>query len=153
MATGFPTSVSALNQAKSNESAADLLAKNQVWDWAVSVRFYAALHYVEHRVFPFPLESRGVKLKLDPGSYAIRLEVGPHEARCRAVRSTLGKEVGAKYRRLWEMSSQARYKRFAHTQTNEANALRLLDVVKKSCLAKRGPTPPGRKRNRKKAKP
>ena len=82
-----------LEKSKHNETLADLLAtKNDYFDWAVTVLFYAALHYVDAVLSVS---------RLDPLNHAQR-----HSAM--GANDTL-RRIFPEYRNLETMSRNARY--------------------------------------------
>ena len=96
-----------LSQARSNEFVALFLLQHQYPDWAVTVFFYAALHYVESVLAESNLHSEN------------------HPVRDSSIaRSVKLRAIYGEYRYLKTLSTDARYrvKKFGETELRTAQA-------------------------------
>ena len=109
-----------LDQARHNEAFFSEMSLDLYGDWAVTVLFYSALHYIDAY-----LAKMG---HIDPGSHDVRDGLVSRFPETRAV--------ARQYFRLKNFSSSARYYG-AHFTRSEANSLRLgeFDAVKARMMA------------------
>ncbi|BAZ87817.1 hypothetical protein [Dolichospermum compactum] len=94
-----------IKQAELNEDAADIAAQSECYDWAVTMCFYAALHYVEgHAIF----NSKDIYAEY------YNIESNQHNRRIAYVHDVSYDKYGdmlrsAAYETLYKASMKARY--------------------------------------------
>jgi len=131
-----------LEHAEHNEALCHKLFAEGSWnDWVVTTAFYAAIHFLEQRLFP---------LKLKQAEYASFDEYYPsridgsrtqHACRDRLVYDRLRKAHAA-YRFLFDSCRTARYYDYGTTHAIAEAARLKLAVVKSLCVAVKAPMAP-----------
>lgn len=136
-----------LNHAIHNEQITALLCCNKEnVDWIITTAFYAALHYVDHKIFPLKAKtSTGTTYKIKNFdeyyahvymSTAIGRVKDKHTARLELVKKELP-SIGADYSWLKSLCWTARYSnyQFANEQKYIDETLRRLKAIKDGCTS------------------
>jgi hypothetical protein len=103
-----------LDHGAHNKAAFDhLYPKKEFVDWIITTAFYAALHYVDHKIFPIKYSEKGVQITFeDMDSYAVsaanRFSKDKHTCRLSLVKQKLP-EIYFEFNWLYSNSSTARY--------------------------------------------
>jgi len=101
-------------------------------DWVVTTAFYAALHYVQHEIFP--LQHKGTTYH-DFSHYYSRVmkpqnnKINKHAATIELVKSHIA-PADVSYRALFDASMNARYSHYNVSPAKAAHAKALLDKIK-----------------------
>jgi hypothetical protein len=103
-----------LEHAKHNEEVYRYLYnKPEFCDWIITTAFYSAIHYVRHKMVPCELTLKDGKTHKFEDFESLfashrRSEEGRHGFQLRWIRDNHG-EISISYRRLHELSNEARY--------------------------------------------
>ncbi len=139
MATASTTWVQKrLNHALHNESASALLTQTGGFDdWAVTTAFYAAVHFVEQKIFPMPRVGGSRKNPI-LGVEAYKSHRGKVEG-CHTLRLDLVEQklpaIAGSFQRLYEQSINARYYDYQMDPRDASDAQRKLRSIKTMCCA------------------
>ena len=131
-------SLDRFNHGEHNEKACDLIATSNAFpDWVITTAFYAALHFVSYKIFPF---------KHPPGSNSLTFNTiedwqnfknyasnKRHDLLSNLV-ATHCPSISADYDWLLSMSMTARYHEFQHDKLIAEKAIGLLKTIKKACM-------------------
>lgn len=123
-----------LQHAKHNEDACNAIYQLEKYnDWVVTTAFYSALHYVNHKLFPSEYE--GTQFATLDTYYRHRFISSNRKPSKHWFTLNLVKEklptINASYRRLFELSSNARYIDYQTTP-------RLMEEARKSLIKVKG---------------
>lgn len=97
-----------------------MLSVSGFHDWAITVCFYAAIHFVEARLFYMHFQHTETSVPLNQQG---ELEYTPHRWREKMVRDNFAMPVWRSFRKLRENSEQARYLSFRQGATSPPNFL------------------------------
>ncbi len=122
-----------------NEKAYQFLKKKAEFiDWRVTTAFYAALHFVEHKLFPLTVTFAGKEQSFRSieeyrNFYGKRSK---HQARIHAVKNNI-KGCRTEYKELFDLSMQARYRnyQFDNSKRVDRKIERCLTGIKKACIS------------------
>jgi hypothetical protein len=136
-----------LTHAKHNESACHYLNKRQdLTDWVIVTAFYSAVHFVEHKIFPYKLDETTFHT-LD--QYIIWAKMtfprkDKHTFRAELV-SSVCPAISAEFNWLLSNTHTVRYYNYEFHQPRVASkiALENLQKIKSFCTAKNPPLAPG----------
>lgn len=121
-----------------NEEVCDLLALQKKFpDWTITTAFYAALHFVSYRIFPFNHKiNSGQTIKIENIEQWQQFKSYTSTKRHELLKDLVAKyceNIYPEYEWLLGMSMTARYHRFQHDQLLVDKAVRLMKQVKKVC--------------------
>jgi hypothetical protein len=123
-----------VEQGAHNEALCEKLSLEGEWyDWIVTIAFYAALHYVEYRIFPLTIKD--ITYEKFDNYYPSRTDntKSQHEARLKLVKERLNMGYPA-YRFLYDSSRNARYNNYKVSHELAKTAMLKLAVVKSLCI-------------------
>ncbi len=129
-----PNSFSQRNHALHNEEVCELLSSEPKFnEWVVTSAFYAALHFVQSKVFPI---HDGKAVYKNVSSYCLGLKqrnrMSKHKATL-AICQTELPDIAAEYQWLLSASMTARYQRYHIRDEVAATARKYLLAVKAAC--------------------
>ncbi|MDR2591321.1 MAG: hypothetical protein LBC59_00745 [Chitinispirillales bacterium] len=105
-------------------------------DWVITTAFYAALHFVRSKIFPFTATVDGKDITIaDFNSYCLKKQIssGKHRALFELVEEKMP-QLADKFNHLKDISWTARYNRYEYTREVSNFALEELDAIKSQCL-------------------
>ena len=122
-----------------NENVYQFLKKEPEFiDWRVTTAFYAALHFVEHKLFPLATTFAGKDetFKTIEEYRDFFSKRSKHQARVHAVKNNI-KPCRTEYKVLFDLSMQARYRRYKFSNSRQVDKKieRCLTAIKKACLS------------------
>ncbi len=133
-----------------NEKVCDLIAANGGFpDWSITTAFYAALHFVTFKIFPFKQKAGEVTMEFETigqwQDFKRYTSVKRHELLKDLVAIHLP-AIHPDYDWLLSMSMTARYHHYQHEPLIADKAVRLMKTIKKACepSTAAGPAPAGR---------
>lgn len=140
----FPTPPMAgnnhLDHAQHNHNVCGYLNANENFnDWTVVSAFYAALHYVSHKIFPIrDTTDDGHKFQIETIEEYINIKLrdrstGKHYALVDLVKAKCNNQIASRYRRLLELSKAARYNDYNVEKAIADAAIKTLEEVKVFC--------------------
>ena len=109
----------------------DLRNGSIYYDWSITTAFYAAIQFVEHKIFPIDLSGTSCS-NISEAKKALKFE-GRHKTREYLVGKVLGYSLGAKYKWLEDKSRNARYVSFKITVAEAEKAIQFCNEIKKAC--------------------
>lgn len=126
------------DQALHNEDVYNFLKQRKDFiDWRVTTAFYAALQFVEHKLFPLITSFAGKEETFNNieeyrDFYGKRSK---HVARVHAVKTNI-KSCRAEYKDLFDLSMNARYRQYKFDNPEQVDKKidRCLAKIKKACL-------------------
>lgn len=127
-----------LQHALHNEKACEhLLAGQDLSDWVVTTAFYASLHFVSYKIFPFSIKSKeGNSIKIENVDQYKNFNSNSNLSRHHHLANLVAKycpPIHPDYDRLLSLSMTARYDHY-QTDSLVANmAIRLMKTIKKHC--------------------
>ncbi|WP_340064805.1 hypothetical protein [Ascidiimonas aurantiaca] len=118
-----------------NQKLSGELYTTQIYfDWVITTAFYAAIHFVEHKLLPCEINSIQCKnINEVKSAYGIP---GRHSSRERLVFDKLPLDVAVKYKWLDDKSRYSRYVTYKVTKTEADKALSYLQYIQNSCCPK-----------------
>jgi len=129
-----------INHAKHNEQVCNYLNKKPEFsDWIITTAFYAALHYVRHKIIPYVhTDLSGNQKKYDDFETLFdnfkKEQEGRHGFQKRFVEEHLPK-IRYQYQRLHELCQNARYYNYQYTRHDSEKAREYLKIIKDFCLS------------------
>jgi hypothetical protein len=84
-------------------------------DWVVTLAFYASLHFLRHKLFPFEFHQKETIYNCDTFDYyytVLSHRVGKHGAMRALVETQCPRPVSIAYNRLMDMCFNARYNQY-----------------------------------------
>lgn len=129
--------MSTIAHAQHNKKACDfLLANSKFNDWVVTTAFYAAMHYVQSKIFPY---TEGSRTFVDIDSYVTYInsipggrKISKHAAVKKLVNTKLP-NVYTEYRKLFDTCMTARYSMYKVHKADAINAQAELLIIEKAC--------------------
>ena len=122
-----------LSHAEHNEALCNLILKDGNFnDWAITTAFYAALHFAQHKIFPF---KQGRKVFKDLNHYYFQhlvksgKRISKHQTMIGLVRSSLPKSYSS-YRWLLDASQTARYNDYRVSKEKAFKSWERMQLVK-----------------------
>ena len=128
-----------LKHALHNEEVCKHLSLNQDFcDWQITTAFYAALHFVSYKIFPFQVPSLEGKKTLIENldqyfNYNNPKRLSKHELLSNLVNTNCA-GISPDYDWLIDMSMTARYKNYTSDKDIASKAMRLMLAIKKACV-------------------
>lgn len=123
--------------AQHNKAVSDhLLAQTSFNDWVVTTAFYAALHYVQGKIFPY---TEGSQTFQDIDSYVSHLNrasSGRTHTKHSAVKALVGKQlphIRNEYRKLFDTCMTARYFMYKVQKSAALDAQAVLLLIEQAC--------------------
>jgi len=119
-----------IEQARHNESVCNYLGKkDEHSDWVITTAFYSAIHYVRHLMLSFT-DSDVSDINFE-SIFRIKKNVseGRHGFQLRYVNNNYN-EIKYEYKRLHDLSENARYMNYLFTRTDATNAKEYLKRIK-----------------------
>ena len=121
-----------------NEEVCDLLALHKKYpDWTITTAFYAALHFVSHKIFPFAYKVDGKNtLKFESLEQWQQFKSYASNKRHELLKDLVARHcetIYPEYEWLLGMSMTARYHRFQYDQLVVDKAVRLMKQIKRAC--------------------
>lgn len=143
MATDLPsasTTGSRREHALHNERVCNYLVEaGEYNDWVVTTAFYAALHWIEHYLFPYTIPYKGIdQVFNDINHYAVWLKresgdrTSKHVLRLELVRDNC-KGICASYQSLYDNCMSARYRDYRVSQKLVVKARKSLKQIHEFC--------------------
>lgn len=105
---------------------------NKHHDWVVTTAFYSALHFVDLKIFPFPISAGQTCEDLRTAQDHLKT-FNKHETRLEMVKLQCKLDISIAYRWLYDNSSDARYKTFRFTPTQADKAIEMLTKIENYC--------------------
>lgn len=121
-----------------NDKACEILRLKEFPDWTITTAFYAALHFVSSKIFPFEKEFKGNKLKfIDLPQYQSfkQKQHNKHELLCNLVHEFC-EEIHPEYEWLLSASYTARYRSYNHSPEIVNRSVDYMGRIKKYCKPK-----------------
>lgn len=112
---------------------------NKHFDWVITTAFYSALHFVDLKIFPFPVGGGGSCNDIKTAKSQLRMS-SKHETRLEMVKLQCTRPVYDAYRWLYTASAEARYTTYKFQACQADKALDSLRVIQKYCVP--APTEP-----------
>ena len=116
-----------------------LLPNEKFADWIVNTAFYAALHFVDYKIFPLTFSERGIQIKIDDiDSYAVSMlnkhNNDKHVCRIKLVETKL-RPIAYEFNWLFSACKNARYNDFNFTDPQKTCELakKHLAAIKDFC--------------------
>ena len=127
-----------LNHAKHNERVCNFLSKKEDFtDWIVTTSFYSAIHFVDHKIFPF--EESGLKFNTIEQYFTYWKandfpSMDKHSIRVNLV-ERLCSEISIPFSWLRSQCYTARYHQYSYTRPRETSnqAKQYLKKIKDYC--------------------
>lgn len=121
-----------------NEEVCDLLALNQKFaDWTITTAFYAALHFVSFKIFPFTHKAdKNTSIKIENLEQWQQHKSYSPTSRHELLKDLVAKycaDISPEYEWLLGLSMTARYHKFQHDILVANKAVRLMKQIKKYC--------------------
>lgn len=127
-----------LKHALHNESACNYLSlKEDMSDWVITTSFYASLHFLAFKIFPFNVPAIGGKTTTIDSvdhyyNYNNTKKKSKHELLSNLAFEKCPK-VSEDYDWLLDLSMTARYKHYTNDKEIANKAVRLMQNIKKEC--------------------
>lgn len=119
---------------------ASLIDKEEFSDWAITVSFYSAYHYVLHSIFPLELTNhKGEKIvakDFDDYCTIKNIKGKKHKEVRKLVDDNLPKSISVLYNHLLDMSWTARYHQYSFGHKYAKTAFERLCAIKDNCKSK-----------------
>lgn len=131
--TGLP-----LEHALHNEACCNFLKEDgRYQDWVITTAFYAALHFLKYKIFPFTEDEQS---HVDFDSYCHFLKrrykisntIHPHEV-LRDLAERRAKSISVRYENLFDLCRTARYHDYHLDERFVTEALNDLAAIKRFC--------------------
>jgi hypothetical protein len=136
------TSKDSFEHGEHNEKACALLALNQGFpDWTITTAFYASLHFVTSKIFPFnyPVKD-GKSIKFDGIESWQKFKDYGSNKRHELIKDLVGvhcEKVASQYEWLLSTSWNARYHNHIHPTEIVSLAISYMQQIKKHCEPKK----------------
>jgi len=122
--------------AQHNKSVCDHLFSNTTfYDWVVTTAFYAALHFVQSKIFPFTEKSETFNNIDEYVAYFYQKngkELSKHAATNKLVKERIP-EIRKEYRKLFDTCMTARYSYYKVQKIVAADAKAELSIIESAC--------------------
>lgn len=116
-----------------NEKLCDLLLEDGNFDdWVVTAAFYAAIHLVDHQLFPLTIGSQPTFANFNQYCHRAGSSSAPHRIRRDLVATHLQKCSGA-FEWLYDASQNSRYNSYKVGKDIASRAKNALEKIKKVC--------------------
>ncbi len=134
------TSSKSFIQGEHNEKACDLLALNQGFpDWVITTAFYASLHFVSSKIFPFNYAVKtGTILRFEDIAGWQKFKNYTSNKRHELIKDLVGihcNKIASEYEWLLNSSWNARYHNHSHPPEVASRARDYMSKIKKFCAA------------------
>ncbi len=120
-----------------NEKVCELIAANKQFpDWVITTAFYAALHFVSYKIFPFEAGKEGGKIVIDTIERWQSFKSYTSNKRHDLLKDLVGsrcQDIYPEYDWLLGLSMTARYHNFQLPPENAEGAIRRMQKIKKAC--------------------
>lgn len=132
------TSSESFAHGEHNEKACELLALNQGFpDWTITTAFYASLHFVTSKIFPFnyPVKD-GKPIKFDDIAAWQKFKDYASNKRHELIKDLVGShcnKIASQYEWLLSTSWNARYHSHVHPSEIVARAIGCMKEIKRHC--------------------
>ncbi|MBI5371385.1 MAG: hypothetical protein HZA79_05075 [Sphingobacteriales bacterium] len=126
------------NHGEHNEELCNLLVLNQKFpDWTITTAFYASLHFVSYKLFPFSAKVGSDKTQKFQNfdewySFKKHTERNKHEL-LKSLVATHCPEIHPEYDWLFSMAWTARYHNYQHDQAIVVRAVSNMQRIKRHC--------------------
>jgi len=122
--------LTSIEQAEHNEKVCNYISKKPDFsDWIVTIAFYSAIHYLRHLILPYNDSISRYDTFEDLFSSKKNVSEGKHGFQCRFVRDNHC-EIAFQYKRLYDMSNNARYNYYAYEREDGTLAKGYLKDIK-----------------------
>lgn len=123
-----------------NEKACDLLALNQGFpDWVITTAFYASLHFVTSKIFPFNFSVNGsTPVKFTDIASWQKFKNYSSNKRHELIKDLVGvhcSKIASEYEWLLSSSWNARYHSHSHPSEIVSRARDYMNKIKKHCAS------------------
>jgi hypothetical protein len=120
-----------------NEKACDLLALNQGFpDWVITTAFYASLHFVTSKIFPFDYTAKDKKITFSDIEAWQKFKSYTSNKRHELIKDLAGthcSNIASEYEWLLSTSWNARYHNHSHPPEIVNRAMDYMRKIKKHC--------------------
>ena len=128
-----------LNHANHNEKACEHVLRDQdLSDWVVTTAFYAALHFVSYKIFPFDIKaSSGNAIKIENIDQYKNFHSSQNLSRHHHLANLVAKycpPIHPEYDWLLSLSMTARYDHYQTQKEVAEKAIRLMRTIKNHCI-------------------
>jgi hypothetical protein len=104
-------------------------------DWVVTTSFYSCIHYVEHKMFPLTVNNvtyQNFNKYYSDVFIKNSIPTNKHEAKIDLVDQNI-KSIASKYRWLYEICMNARYKNYIISDMIATIAVQTMEIIEKAC--------------------
>ena len=122
-----------------NENICEILHQMQRFpDWVITTSFYASLHFVSYRIFPFEHSPKGVRVTINNMEQWQSFKSYASNKRHTLLKELVSKycpRVSAEYEWLLTMSMAARYYSYQFEVEIVNKAVACMKQIKRNCLS------------------
>jgi len=132
----MPTLKESFEHGEHNEKACELLKLNNFPDWAITTAFYASLHFVTSKIFPFEYAVNGSKITFIDISQWQGFKSHSSSKRHTLTTELVAKycnKIASEYEWLLSASYNARYHSHSHLPQEVERAVYYMKEIKKYC--------------------
>ncbi|MBD3330273.1 hypothetical protein GF354_01950 [Candidatus Peregrinibacteria bacterium] len=130
--------ITSLDHAEHNEKACKYLnRKPDFLDWVITTAFYSALHFINHKIFPYKVKVNGKMIIIkDFATYCnnYKKDTTRKHHQLSALVEEKCPEIADDYNQLKDISWTARYSRYQYDRDISDLAVKRLGAVKKYCV-------------------
>lgn len=122
------------SHASHNENLCLFLQKNgQYNDWVITTAFYSALHYTQHKLFPFTYNQISYNCFNDYYNAKKINKITKHKCMIKLVEQNIP-TIRARYRWLYDCCMNARYSNYNVSPQKAKKASTYMTDIKKVCI-------------------